>query len=118
MITRHLIKDREITEFVMEGPTTVAEMVDIIKSQYPTVTKLLLWNLSAWDVSSFTEDDMWRIAGAAKIHSVHEKTAFLGESPFVFGMLQMYTSHSEMAGVPLKMEVFRDRDEAIEWLED
>ncbi len=116
MITQHSIIPGEITEFVMEGPYDVDEIINIVKSKYPTITKGILWNLSAGDISNLTPDDMRRIANVAREHAVHEKTAFFGIADLEFGKLRMYETFSEMQNVPLEMQVFRDRNEAIEWL--
>ncbi len=116
MITQHSIIPGEITEFIIKGPSDVDEIINVVKSKYPTITKGILWNLSAGDISNLTPDDMRRIANVAREYAVHEKTAFFGTSDLEFGILRMYETHSEMESVPLVMQVFRDRNEAIEWL--
>ena len=118
MIIQNLLMDGQITEFVVDGPSDADEIINIIKDKYSTISKYVLWNFLAGDVSGLTLDDMHRITRVAKEHSVHEKTAFLGASDFVFGILRMYETLSELEGVPLDMQVFRDRNEAIEWLKE
>jgi len=116
IIKRNQIMNGDITEFVIEGHISVDMMIDTVKHEYATVSKLVLWDVSEADLSDFTSGEMTRIASAAKQYSIHEKTAFVGESPFLFGMMRMYEAHSEMQGVPLAMSVFRDRSEACKWL--
>lgn len=118
IITRHEIEHSDITEFITEGHVDVEEVINVFKNEYGTVSRLVLWDTSEGGMSDMTSKEMTRIANAAKQYSVHEKTAFVGESPFVFGMMRMYEAHAEMAGVPLKMAVFHDRGEAIKWLKD
>ncbi|MHC4873818.1 MAG: hypothetical protein ACYTFY_18380 [Planctomycetota bacterium] len=116
IVMRNEIMDGSITEFVMEGAVDVEGMISTFESEYGTVSRNVLWDVSAGDLSCLTSEKMSRIAAAAKQYSVHEKTAFVGESTFLFGTMRMYEAHSEMAGVPLTMKVFRDKSEAIEWL--
>ena len=108
--------DEDITEFVMEGTIDVDGMITTFENEYATVSRLVLWDVSAADLSGLASGEMTRIANAAKQYSAHERTAFVGESPFLFGMMRMYETHSELAGVPLAMDVFHDRDKAIDWL--
>lgn len=118
IITRNQITDGDITEFVMEGDLDVGGMISTFESEYGTVSRLVLWNVSAADLSDLTSEKMYQIARGAKQYAVHEKTAFVGDSPFLFGMMRMYEAHSDIEGVPLTMGVFYNRGEAIEWLKE
>jgi dihydrodipicolinate synthase/N-acetylneuraminate lyase len=116
MITQHSIIPGEITEFVMEGACDVDEVLNIIKSQYRTISKGILWNLSAGSISNLNPDDMRRIANMVREHAMHKKTAYFGSVDLEFGLLRTYEAYAEMECVPPVMKVYRDRNEAIEWL--
>ena len=116
MITYHSIIHEEITEFVMEGACDVDEIIKIVKSQYPVITKGIMWNFLAGDISNLTPDYMRRVATVVREHAVHEKTALFDSTDFTFGLLRMYEVYAGMEGVTPVMKVFRDRNEAIEWL--
>lgn len=117
MIRQSTVMDGAITEFIAEGAISAEDVIKVIEEKYAAIKKHVLWNLLDGDMSSFSRTDMQRVAMAAKQHSVHEKTAFLGASDFTFAMLRMYRTHSEIEKVPLQMQVFRDRQEAIDWLQ-
>ena len=116
MITRHTIIPEEITEFVIRGQCDVDEVINIVKSQYCAISKGILWNLSEGSISRFTEDDMRRIAQIVRKHAMHDRTAYFGSVDLEFGLLRVYETYAEMETVPPVMNVFKDRDEAIEWL--
>jgi len=101
---------------MIEGAANVDEVIDIIRTRYSSISRGVLWNMSAGSNSNLTHDDMRRIAMAAREHAVHDKTAYFGSVDLEFGMFRMYQTHAELEHVRPVMKVFRDRDEAIQWL--
>jgi hypothetical protein len=118
MIMQHSIIPGEITEFVMEGTCDVDEVLSVVKSEYNAISKGILWNLSAGSIFNLSPDDMRHIANVVKEHAVHKKTAYFGSIDLEFGLLRMYEAYAKMECVPPVMKVFRDRNEAIEWLKE
>ncbi len=100
MITQHSIISGEITEFVTEGTYDVDDVLNIVKNQYPTITKGILWNVSSGVFSDRSPAAMHRIAVAVREHAVHKKTAYFGPADIKFGLLRMYEIYAEMEHVP------------------
>ena len=118
MITQHSIIPGEIVEFVTEGTYDVDDLLNIVKNQYPAISKGILWNVSSGVFSDPSPDVMQRLAVAVREHGVHKKTAYFGPTDIRFGLLRMFETYSEMKNVSPEMEVFRDRNEAIKWLKE
>lgn len=118
MIEQKILQDEEITEFIVEGEYTTDDVIETIKNTYKDITKYVLWNCRSGHISNLDSNEMKRIASVAKKHSVHEKTAFVASSDLMFGLLRMYETHSRIENVPLSMQVFRERSDAIKWLRE
>ncbi len=116
MITKYSIIPGKITEFVVEDTYDVDDVLKIIKNEYPKITQGILWNYTASNFSDPIPISFHRIALAVKEHAIHKKTAYLGPTDLKFGLLRMYETYSEIEKVAPLMKVFRDREEAIEWL--
>ncbi|WP_372797426.1 hypothetical protein [Pontiella sp.] len=116
MIFENQIIPREIHEFVIEGPCDIQEVIRIIETRYPAISKGILWNVTAGSLAHLGPADMRLIANTAKMHAVHKKTAYVGMEAGDFGKFRQYETHAELSEVPTVMKVFHDADEALEWL--
>ncbi|NQU41387.1 MAG: hypothetical protein HQ523_15680 [Lentisphaerae bacterium] len=116
MISEHRVIPNEIHEFVIEGPCDVEAVIDVISTRYCSISKGVLWNLSPGTITNLSANDMRRIAHAAKEHAIHSKTAYVGDREVEFGMFRMYETYAELSQVSPLMKVFKNRDEALEWL--
>ena len=116
MITKNWVVPGEISEFVIEGTCDVDEVVNTINAKYCSISKGVLWNLSRGSISNFTTNDISRIAMAVKGHVVHNKTALFALADLNFGLFRMYETLAELENVTHVIKVFRNRDEAIQWL--
>ena len=76
----------------------------------------MLWNLSAGSIPNVSPNEMRRIAIVTRNHAVHKKTAYFGSVDLQFGLLRMYATYAEIESVPPVIQVFRSRNESIEWL--
>lgn len=108
----------EIIEFIIEGDSSVEEILEVIKNHYGSISKSVLWNLSAGSNSRLTSADMVRIARAVKKYAVHSQAAYVCPADLEFGLFRMYQSYAEMQGVATGMRVFRSRDKALLWLKE
>ena len=118
MISRHSIKPGEIEEFVADGEFDVDDMITVIKERYPMITRGVLWNVSSGSFADHNAASYRRIAHAVTQYARHQKTAYYGPSDLKFGLLRMYEAYAEIEAVPPVTRVFRDRDEAIAWLDE
>ncbi|MGC3980364.1 MAG: hypothetical protein QM808_03805 [Steroidobacteraceae bacterium] len=84
-----------------------------------TVTKLVLWDISAATMTALDADDMSRISAAVARHAklrAGGKSAVVAATDLTFGFSRMYQAYREMNHVTLPYKSFRTRDEAIQWL--
>lgn len=118
MIKTNIIEPGSIVEFIMEGDCVLEEVLDIIKNQYSNFSTGVLWNFINGSNKNLSAEDMIRIAKMVRKHAIHKKTAYVGSADLEFGILRMYEVHAEMQAVPPIKKVFRDRDEALQWIRD
>ncbi|HKJ82475.1 MAG TPA: hypothetical protein VJ961_00470 [Mariprofundaceae bacterium] len=118
MIRQNEIVSGEIREFIMEGVCDLNEITKAIEKHYHGGLKGVLWNASDAQISHFTASEMRTIAYVAKQHTSHRKTAYCSPNDSQFGILRMYEAYAEIGEVAPLMMVFRERDEAIEWLKE
>jgi len=116
MITTNIIEPGSIVEFIAEGECEFHEVLEVIRNQYGTISKGIVWNFNHATNANLGTSDMIRIAREVKERAVHQKTAYIASKDFEFGLLRMYESYAEMQSVTPVMKVFRDRDEAIRWI--
>lgn len=116
MIKQRKIVPGEIIEFIIEGDSSVEEILGVIQNHYGSISKSVIWNLSAGSNSRLTSADMVLIAKTVKKYAVHTRAAYVCPVDLEFGLFRMYQSYAEMQGVTTGMKVFRSRDEALLWL--
>ena len=116
MIKTTIVETGAIVEFLVEGNSNVQEVLDIISSQYRNFSTGVLWNFAGGSNSSLSTDEMIRIANTVKKHAIHKRTAYIGSVDLEYGILRMYESYAETSAVPAEMKVFRNRDEALQWI--
>jgi hypothetical protein len=118
MIKTNIIEPGSVVEFVLEGNSTLEEVLGIISSQYSNISKGVLWNINNGSNLSLSADDMTRIAYMVKKCAIHKKTAYISSTDVEFGLLRMYETYASIQAVPPIMKVFRDRAEAIKWINE
>jgi len=119
MIRRRIDKARQLTFHLCEGKISVEELATEIRAPYqeePTPDHL--WDLSAADVSAIGSQELDQLAKIAKIadsSGAGRKTAIVTPTDLGFGLSRMYQVFVEMAGLRVKVGVFRTRKEAEDW---
>jgi hypothetical protein len=118
MIKTNIIEPGSIVEFLVEGNSNIQEILDIISNQYRNFSTGILWNFAKGSNSSLSPDEMIRIANMVKKHAIHKRTAYIGSVDLEYGILRMYEAYAETSAVAPEMKVFRDRNEALQWIKD
>lgn len=109
-----------LTEFIISGPTTSAELLATVQEFWEDEpTKYAMWDLLLADFQSFNASDMSKVAEYTQ-KQAHKRpggrTAFAVSSDFMFGMTRMYEIISDVTAYPIEHRIFRDVSEAREWL--
>jgi hypothetical protein len=118
VIKTNIVDPGSIVEFILEGKSTLDEVLDIISSHYCNISKGVLWNFSNGSNLNLRANDMTRIAQKVKKCAIHKRTAYVGSVDVEFGLLRMYETYASIQSVPPVMKVFRDRTEAIKWINE
>lgn len=116
MIKTNIIEPGSVVEFIMHGPCDLQEVLEIISSQYSTISQGIVWNFSQGSNENLSTNDMMCIAKMVKKYAIHKKTAYVGPKDVEFGILRMYEIYAEMQAVPPVMRVFRNRADALQWI--
>lgn len=109
----------DITVFHASGKVSLNEIIDIIKNNYHTVKRHILWDLTRIDLSEITSAHFKIILEAAKEHRpycVGGKTAYYTTSAGDYGVTRMFSTLAEIANMPYPYMAFRSFNEAVSWL--
>lgn len=120
-VEKRMDRDRNLTIFKGHGTITADEIVDALVEFYRSGSTLnALWDLAEADLTAIRGGEIDRIITTAKDHA-HEreggKTAILVSREVDFGIARRYEITSETRQHPISHYVFRDRDEALKWLD-
>lgn len=114
--------DLDFTRFVSKGETTIENwLLTVHNYGAEGLTTRELYDLRG-QTNLFSNDEIGEILGVAMknraTHKNKRKTALVVDSVAQFGLSRMYELKSEIEGVPTKIRVFYQLDEAIDWLGD
>lgn len=105
------------------GKLTVNEMIAIILEHYPNnIIKDIIWDLTSGSLSSISQDGFNAIANTVKmavsVGSRHGgKTIFVEHVELENALSRIYTVIAQIAGVPIKYNVFKTIEEARSWID-
>lgn len=103
----------------VNGNVSFEQIIDALKQYFPKVSKHLLWDYTNGNLSNVTAEEFSRVPDLAKLYLTNRiggKTAFACPSNSVYGMFRMYMAYAEIKKLPYQYEVFRNFEDAINWL--
>ncbi len=116
LVDRH----RRLTTHEVAGRITFEEIVSALERFYShTPTLHILWDFSQADASGLTNEDVKNIMFFAKsrMHGrTGGKSALVGIGDLEYGLGRMYEILAEVYEHPIVHKVFRNCEEAVEWL--
>ncbi|RDE19670.1 hypothetical protein DV711_12365 [Motiliproteus coralliicola] len=106
---------------LVKGVVTIEEINQTISKQYPlTRCQMVIWDFCEADMSQLPTQQMDSVIKTARQYSDHRRdapTIYIGNRPFLYGMLRMYAQKSGITRQGALLTVFHDWDEANEWLQ-
>lgn len=119
-ITKSLDLANDLTHFTLSGKVDTTEVKQAIEAFYSgQVTKRVLWDLTDSDVSELSKPEVESIAStprAAQQQRQLGKTALVAPEDLAYGLSRMYQALTHLENLPFETQVFRDKDEAMNWL--
>lgn len=110
------------TEHIVSGRVTAEEVLTCQTMFYEVgPTKLLLWDLSAADLTLLTTENMRQfVKRTATIGKARHggRTAIVAPESLQYGLGRMAEIFGEVESIPYELRVFRKRDDAVLWLEE
>jgi hypothetical protein len=112
--------ERELTEIICAGDLTIAEVIaELQRSQQGAITRRVLWDVSKVESSTIRGADAAK--NSATITSliqprVRGKSAVVAETDLTYGLCRMYHAYRENQQLELPFRIFRNRQEALDWL--
>jgi len=102
------------------GKVTADEVITWINDIY-TLTKAfnILWDYSDGDLSGLTADDIQDILETARKYELVRsggKTAFVVQNKGSFSVGALYEFMGDIEGYKVKTAVFKNKEEAVNWL--
>jgi hypothetical protein len=110
----------DLSVFTVNGELTADEIIERVEEYYTKhPTKLVLWIMGDVDLSAITKEGIERIIQIAKKNTGKRKegkTAIVGSKDVEYGLARMYEAYTGFANLPYEYKIFKDVDEAKEWL--
>jgi len=110
----------DLSVFTVNGELTADEIIERVEEYYTKhPTKLVLWIMGDVDLSAITREEIERIIQIAKKNTGKRKegkTAIVGSKDVEYGLARMYEAYTGFENLPYEYKIFKDVDEAKEWL--
>ena len=122
-ITIQTDQSKQLTIHTLDaGETTFEEVAAAVKTLYEEApTKNVLWDASNGSVANLTKEHIEKLASfSPRFGNLRKggKTALYSPGDEAFGLSRMFEIIGNLRDVPIQIKVFRDRSEAIKWLEE
>jgi len=119
-ITVTMDRDADITVFTAGGDVRAEDVKSAIHQFYKgTVTKNVLWDFCACDLSGISSADVRSIAEIPRKHYDSRRggrTAIVAAKDLSFGLSRMYEQYTEAQDMPFETRTFYSREDAMEWV--
>ena len=112
--------EKNLTMYVVNGHLSADEIIEkviVYYTEHPT--KLVLWVMADAFTSGISTGEIEKIILTAKKYSGSRKegkTAIVGPKEIDYGLGRMYQTFSELEGLPYEYMVFKELEEAKDWL--
>jgi hypothetical protein len=110
----------DLSVFTVNGELTTDKVIERVEEYYTKhPTKLVLWIMGDVDLSAITSEGIERIIQIAKKNTGKRKegkTAIVGSKDIEYGLARMYEAYTGFENLPYEYKIFKDVDEAKEWL--
>jgi len=120
-IKRTIIKEKDLTVFSVHGHFELDQLLNEIDRLYATYFTLhALWDFTNARFTTITGSHIEKIITLTRKYvdlRKGGKSAILVARDFSYGMARMYDTRAKLKNSPVKYRVFRDMNEALEWLE-
>ena len=113
----------DVSEFVATGAMTARDWMETYQAFLEAEpTAMMLWDFTSatWEAASSQElREIARRIGAMEVaRGGARKAALVCVRDLDFGLARMFVTMAELESCPVRMAVFRDGDEARDWLAD
>ena len=120
VIEKVVDSQNDLSVFTVNGELTADEIIEQVEEYYTQhPTKLVLWIMGDVDLSAVTGAGIEKIIQTAKKHTGKReegKTAIVGSRDIEYGLARMYEAYTGFENLPYEYKIFKDVDEAKEWL--
>lgn len=124
-ITSQVDKTRDLTSYTLTGNLTIDEIHNAIKSFWEAHELTLngLWDARQAELTNLKSSDVEGITAliGEYAHRFDErktgKTAIVASSDLQFGLSRIFGTFYEIENFPIQLKIFRDMNEALEWLD-
>lgn len=121
-ITSYVDKAKDLTVFTATGVLSFDQAMPLVKDFYDgDPTKHVLWDLTDIEEVQLTSEEIRAIVNYGPRYEgkrASGKTAFVVQKDFLFGLSRMFEIQSSMKEIPYQINVFRNIDEAYQWLDE
>lgn len=119
-ISKSCDPSKDLTIFTVEGEITFQEHKTVLEDFYkekPTAN--VIWDFRLIRGKRISRDEIKVLINFIKNHGgkrVRGKSAVVTQTDLDFGLSRMSHAYIDMERIPLEIEIFRNMEEALEWM--
>lgn len=119
-VERH--PDQDVTVFVVEGESSLAEQIGVLRDFYEhQPAHDVIWDFTALAGERLSADDLQEIIAFVanyRTERLHGRTALVSAQDLDYGLSRMSETLAELKNLPWEIRAFRGREAAVAWLAD
>ncbi len=119
-ITRSLETANQLTVFTVNDKVDLEQVLaQVVLFLTESPTQLALWDLQAGSLERLARKDLQTLIDRGKAFGDSRKggrTAIVCATDLDYGLCRMFRTYGDIAQLPFEINVFRNQDEAREWL--
>lgn len=112
-------REDHLITFTVHGTLTADDVLTTATHYYPDLPRFIIWDLTNATMAEIPKEDFKYLAARLKRYHEHQsdgKTGFVCKKDVDFGLFRMYAAFAEIEGTPVTFSVFRNIENAREWL--
>ena len=120
-VEKEIIRGENLTVYTAHGEIAREDVKNAISDfyTYGPVTKNVMWDLTHAQLGDISSEDVKQIATVPRQSlepRTEGKTAIVAPDDLAFGLSRMYQNASMTEALPFQIKIFREYEEARQWL--
>lgn len=119
-VIKNIDQAKDLTVFTAKDDLNLDEIQEIIDVFHTdATTRNVLWDLSRIELWNLSGDDVERLAhSSSRLQNPRKnvRTAIVAPDQFTNCLAQLFTLYGESVNIPIEVRVFKNLQEAMQWI--